>query len=71
MKEKKTYDQTKTKKLERSLKMLELLKKHGRLKAPQLVEMLGLNNKRSVYYYKKTLELLGYKIETFGECLPL
>lgn len=66
MKKKKASDNTKTKKLDNSFKMLELLKIHGRLKAPELAEMLGLNNKRSIYYYKETLELLGYKIETYG-----
>lgn len=66
IKKKKAYDKTKTKKLDNSLKMLELLKTHGKLKAPELAEMLGLNNKRSIYYYKQTLELLGHKIETSG-----
>jgi len=66
MKKKKAYDNTKTKKLERALKMLEILKTEGRKKAPELAKRLGLNNSRSIYYYKKTLELLNYKIETYG-----
>jgi predicted DNA-binding transcriptional regulator YafY len=66
MKKKKYYDNTKTKKLENALKMLKILKEEGRKKAPELAERLGLNNKRSIYYYKKTLEILGHKIETYG-----
>jgi len=66
MEKKKIYDNTKTKKLEKAMKMLEILKKEGRKKAPELAERLGLNNKRSIYYYKRTLELLGHKIETYG-----
>jgi predicted DNA-binding transcriptional regulator YafY len=66
MKKKESYDNTKTKKLEKAMKMLEILKKEGRKKAPELAKRLGLNNKRSIYYYKKTLEILGHKIETFG-----
>ena len=66
MENKKAYDNTKTKKLEKSLKMLEILKNEGRKKAPELAKRLGLNNKRSIYYYKKTLEILGHTINTYG-----
>jgi len=66
MKKKELYDNTKTKKLEKAMKMLKILKEEGRKKAPELANRLGLNNKRSIYYYKRTLEILGHKIETYG-----
>ena len=66
MEKKQLYDNTKTKSLEKALKMLEILKQEGRKKAPELAKRLGINNKRSIYYYKRTLEILGHKIETYG-----
>lgn len=59
-------DRTKTKKMTNSVRMLELLKKHKRLKAREIAEMLGLTSTRVVYYYKNTLEMFGYNIQTTG-----
>lgn len=64
------YDQTKTKKIENSMKMLEYLKeaaKEGRrVKAKELMQYLGITNTRSIYYYRNTLQLLGYDIQSYG-----
>ncbi|MDD5651173.1 MAG: hypothetical protein PHF86_12290 [Candidatus Nanoarchaeia archaeon] len=56
----------KTKKMENCLKMLELLKRRGRMKTNEIVEALGLNSKRSVNYYKNTLIYLGYDLVSYG-----
>jgi cytoplasmic iron level regulating protein YaaA (DUF328/UPF0246 family) len=63
---KKPYDNTKTKRLENSFKMLELLKKNGTMKAYEISKELGLNNTRQIYHYKRTLIYLGYNIVSYG-----
>ncbi|MBN2545734.1 MAG: hypothetical protein JXB50_08055 [Spirochaetes bacterium] len=60
------YGYIKTRKLENCLKMIELLKKNGRMKTSELVESLNLSSKRSVNYYKHTLIFLGYDIVSYG-----
>lgn len=52
--------------LKACLRMVALLKERGRMKAPELAKELGLNNMRSIYYYKNILKTLGYQIVTFG-----
>lgn len=63
---KEVYDTTKTKKLRNSLKMLELLKKNEIMKASEIAKELGLKTNRPIYYYKRTLLFLGYKIISHG-----
>lgn len=63
---KKPFDNTKTKKLSNSFKMLDLLKKNGVMKACEIAKELGLNNNRQIYHYKRTLIYLGYNIISHG-----
>lgn len=63
---KKPFDNTKTKKLSNSFKMLELLKKNKIMKAHEIAKELGLNNTRQIYHYKRTLIYLGYNIISYG-----
>jgi predicted DNA-binding transcriptional regulator YafY len=62
----KDYSNIKNNRIINSLKMLELLKNNSRMKAREISEKIGVNNQRSIYYYKVTLEQLGYKIVTHG-----
>jgi predicted DNA-binding transcriptional regulator YafY len=56
-----------TKKLENSMKMLAFLKKeNGIVKRKTIATMLGLENERSISYYKDTLKFLGYNIVSHG-----
>jgi hypothetical protein len=62
-------DNNKSKRIENSLKMLNLLKEakktNKRLTAKEIMKFLKITRTRSVYYYKHTLELFGYKINSF------
>lgn len=59
-------DTTKTKKVKNSLKMLELLKKHGRMKSYEIADKLGLKSTRQIYFYRAFLAQLGYNIKSYG-----
>lgn len=52
--------------LKSCMKMVDLLKERGRMKAPEIAKELGLNNMRSIYYYKNILKTLGYNIISVG-----
>lgn len=52
--------------LKACLKMVDLLRERGRMKASELSKELGLNNMRSIYYYKNILKTLGYNIVSIG-----
>ena len=63
-------DNTKTKKITNSLKMLEILKeakKEGkRLKAREIRQLLNVNRDKAIYHYRNTLENFGYRIKSYG-----
>ncbi len=63
---KNNYSGTKTGKLENCLKMLDLLRVNGKMKASELVKELGIKSKRNINYYKTTLIYLGYNIVSHG-----
>jgi len=54
-----------TTKLKNALRMLEILRKSGRMmKTSELVEALGVTSTRVINYYKSVLQYLGYNISS-------
>jgi len=54
-----------TTKLKNALRMLDILRKSGRMmKTSELVEALGITSSRVINYYKSVLQYLGYNVES-------
>lgn len=50
----------------RVLQVIRLLRENGKMTCTELSVKLGLKNNRSIYNYKKYIELMGIPIKTVG-----